>query len=119
AVDNNLFVPVLRTADQLALAEVAKQTRDLVTRTRAGQLSPADLDGGTFTISNLGMYDVMSFTAVIHAGQAAILSVGTVPADFISEAIDQTRGWFYTLMAIGTLVRATSGCTARSAKQHP
>ena len=71
-----LVVPVLPDAHRLTLGEIAKGRADLVERAREGKLKRADLDGGTFTISNLGMYGVEQFTAVLNPPQAAILAVG-------------------------------------------
>jgi pyruvate dehydrogenase E2 component (dihydrolipoyllysine-residue acetyltransferase) len=69
-------VPVIRCAERLPLAEIAAARSDLVARARDNKLRADDLDGGTFTISNLGMYAVESFTAVLNPPQAAILAVG-------------------------------------------
>jgi pyruvate dehydrogenase E2 component (dihydrolipoamide acetyltransferase) len=78
AVDEALFVPVVADADLLGVPQIAASTRALVGRVRGGTITPADLAGGTFTISNLGMFGVTEFTAIINAGQAAILSVGAI-----------------------------------------
>jgi pyruvate dehydrogenase E2 component (dihydrolipoamide acetyltransferase) len=76
AVDEGLVVPTIFDADQKSLGEIARTTRDLSARAREGRITPADVDGGTFTVSNLGMFGVDSFSAVIPAQQAAILAVG-------------------------------------------
>jgi pyruvate dehydrogenase E2 component (dihydrolipoamide acetyltransferase) len=78
AVENGVVAPVIRNADKLDLGEIALQRRDLTDRARSGKLRPADIAGGTFTISNLGMYGVDAFTAIIIPPQAAILAVGTI-----------------------------------------
>ncbi len=78
AVDGGVVAPVIQNADRAALAEIAKQRRDLTERARSGKLRPADLAGGTFTISNLGMFGVDAFTAIIIPPQAAILAVGAI-----------------------------------------
>jgi pyruvate dehydrogenase E2 component (dihydrolipoamide acetyltransferase) len=78
AVDDGLVVPVLRRADTLGLAEIAAAREDLVGRAQAGRLRPADIQGGGFTISNLGMYGVDAFQAILNPPQAAILAVGRV-----------------------------------------
>jgi len=78
AVDDGVVVPVIRNADKATLDEIARQRHDLAERGRAGKLRPADLTGGTFTISNLGMLGVDSFTAIIIPPQAAILAVGAI-----------------------------------------
>ncbi len=78
AVDDGVVVPVIHRAHQAALGEIAVQRRDLAERARGGKLRPADLAGGTFTISNLGMFGVDAFTAIIVPPQAAILAVGRI-----------------------------------------
>jgi pyruvate dehydrogenase E2 component (dihydrolipoamide acetyltransferase) len=78
AVEDGLVVPVLHQADRLALSEIAEHREDLVGRAQAGKLRPADIQGGTFTISNLGMYGVDAFNAIINQPQAAILAVGRI-----------------------------------------
>ncbi len=78
ALDDGLVVPVLHRADTLSLAEIAARREDLVTRAQAGKLRPADIQGGSFTISNLGMYGVDAFNAIVNPPQAAILAVGRI-----------------------------------------
>jgi pyruvate dehydrogenase E2 component (dihydrolipoamide acetyltransferase) len=78
AVDDGVVAPVIRNAGTIELGEIAVQRRDLAERARSGKLRPADLAGGTFTISNLGMYGVDAFTAIIIPPQAAILAVGKI-----------------------------------------
>ena len=76
AAPQGLVVPVVRNADKLSLAQIAQIRTDLVSRARAGKLRTEDLEGGTFTISNLGMYAVDQFVAVLNPPQASILAVG-------------------------------------------
>ena len=78
AAPNGLVVPVIRPAERLAVHEVAAVRADLVARARDGKLTLDDMTGGTFTISNLGMFGVEQFTAVINPPQVAILAVGAV-----------------------------------------
>jgi pyruvate dehydrogenase E2 component (dihydrolipoamide acetyltransferase) len=78
AVEDGVVAPVIPGADRLDLGQIAAQRKDLTERARAGKLRPADLAGGTFTISNLGMYNVDAFTAIIIPPQAAILAVGRI-----------------------------------------
>ncbi|HEX9057897.1 MAG TPA: 2-oxo acid dehydrogenase subunit E2 [Ktedonobacterales bacterium] len=78
AVDDGLVVPVLHQVDDLSLDGIARRRKDLIQRAQAGRLRPDDLQHGTFTISNLGMYGVDSFNAIINAPQAAILAVGRI-----------------------------------------
>jgi pyruvate dehydrogenase E2 component (dihydrolipoamide acetyltransferase) len=76
AAPQGLIVPVIRSAERLSLAEIAAARADVVGRARENKLRAEDLEGGTFTISNLGMYAVESFTAVLNPPQAAIVAVG-------------------------------------------
>lgn len=78
ATDSGLLVPVLRRADELVLAEIARRRFDLVTRAQSGQLQPDDVVGGTFTISNLGMHGVDTVAPILNPPQAAILGVGRI-----------------------------------------
>jgi pyruvate dehydrogenase E2 component (dihydrolipoamide acetyltransferase) len=78
ATDRGLVVPVIRDADRLRLSEIAAARADLVSRAREAKLQQQDLDGGTFTISNLGMYGVEQFVAVLNPPQVAILAVGAI-----------------------------------------
>jgi pyruvate dehydrogenase E2 component (dihydrolipoamide acetyltransferase) len=78
AVEDGLVVPVVQRADELSLREIAARHQDLVARARAGRLRPEDVRGGTFTLSNLGMYGVDRFSAIINPPQAAILAVGRI-----------------------------------------
>jgi pyruvate dehydrogenase E2 component (dihydrolipoamide acetyltransferase) len=78
AIDDGLVVPVLRRVDALSLAEIASRREDLVSRAQAGKLRPPDIQGGGFTISNLGMYGVDAFNAIVNPPQAAILAVGRI-----------------------------------------
>jgi pyruvate dehydrogenase E2 component (dihydrolipoamide acetyltransferase) len=76
AADDSLVVPVVFDADRKSLGQIAHETRTLAGRVRDHQITPAELSGGTFTVSNLGMYGVRSFAAIINPPQAAILAVG-------------------------------------------
>jgi pyruvate dehydrogenase E2 component (dihydrolipoamide acetyltransferase) len=76
ASEGTLIVPSIFDADAKTVTQIATESRALAAQVRDGTIAPADLAGGTFTVSNLGMFGVTSFTAVINAGQAAILAVG-------------------------------------------
>jgi pyruvate dehydrogenase E2 component (dihydrolipoamide acetyltransferase) len=78
ATERGLLVPVIRGCERLSIPEIAAARADLVGRARSGKLQQADLEGGSFTISNLGMYGVEQFVAVLNPPQAAILAVGAV-----------------------------------------
>ncbi len=78
AAEDALVVPTIFDADTKSLAEIAARARELAARVRDGSISPSDLGGGTFSISNLGMYGLDSFSAVINPPQASILAVGSL-----------------------------------------
>jgi pyruvate dehydrogenase E2 component (dihydrolipoamide acetyltransferase) len=78
ATEEALVVPVVHGADRLSLAEISARRQEIVDAARAGTLSPEDVQGGTFTISNLGMLGVDAFQAIVNAPQAAILAVGRI-----------------------------------------
>jgi pyruvate dehydrogenase E2 component (dihydrolipoamide acetyltransferase) len=78
ATDNGLVVPVIREAERRSVQQIAAARADLVSRARDGKLQLADLDGGSFTISNLGMYGIEQFVAVLNPPQVAILAVGSI-----------------------------------------
>ncbi len=78
AAPQGLVVPVIRDADRRTVQEIARARADLVTRARDSKLTLQDMDGGTFTISNLGMFGVEQFTAVLNPPQVAILAVGAI-----------------------------------------
>ena len=76
--DDGLYLPVVRKADKLSIEEIAAITAQYAAKAEKKQITEDDLTGGTFTVSNLGMFGVESFTAIIVPSQAAILSVGAV-----------------------------------------
>ena len=78
AVDNGLVAPVIPNTDRLSLADLAQAQRRLAERARAGQLTAAEMSGGTFTVTNLGMYDIDGFTPIVNPPEAAILGVGRI-----------------------------------------
>jgi pyruvate dehydrogenase E2 component (dihydrolipoamide acetyltransferase) len=78
AVENAVVTAVIRNADRLPLGAIAKQRKELSERAKANKLQPADISGATFTISNLGMFGVDAFTAIIVPPQAGILAVGAI-----------------------------------------
>jgi pyruvate dehydrogenase E2 component (dihydrolipoamide acetyltransferase) len=78
ALPDGLITPVVRDADRKSVVEIANEVRDLAARARDRKLKPEEFSGSTFTISNLGMYDVTEFTAIINPPDSAILAVGAV-----------------------------------------
>jgi pyruvate dehydrogenase E2 component (dihydrolipoamide acetyltransferase) len=78
ATDQGLLTPVVRAANRMSVADIGAATRDLAARARAGKLSRDEITGGTFTVSNLGMYGLDRFDAIINPPQVAILAVGAM-----------------------------------------
>ena len=76
AIDNGLITPIVRAAHMKPLREISKEMKQLAEKARAGKLQPDEFQGGTFTVSNLGMYGIKSFGAIINPPQACILAVG-------------------------------------------
>lgn len=85
ATEEGLVVPVIHNAERLSVEQIARRRAEVVERARAGRLRPEDVEGGTFTISNLGMHGVDRFFAIVNAPQAAILSVGRVSERVVAE----------------------------------
>ncbi|HTY97056.1 MAG TPA: dihydrolipoamide acetyltransferase family protein [Solirubrobacteraceae bacterium] len=85
AAQDALIVPTVFDADEKSLGEIARETGVLVERVRGGTITPPELGGGTFTVSNLGMYGIRSFTAIINPPQAAILSVGELQPRAVAD----------------------------------
>jgi pyruvate dehydrogenase E2 component (dihydrolipoamide acetyltransferase) len=78
ALDEGLIVPVLRDADTKGVRQIAAETRDLVGRARDGKLRQSEIEGGTFTVSNMGMFDVAAFSAIINPPESTILAVSSI-----------------------------------------
>jgi len=111
AIDGGLVVPVIHQAERRTIAELAAARADIVGRARAGKLRQEDLDGGTFTISNLGMFGVEQFVAVLNPPQAAILAVGAIEP----KAVPTETGFEARPLMTMTLTcdhRALDGATA-------
>ena len=111
AIDAGLVVPVIHQAERRTIAGLAAARADIVTRARANKLRQEDLDGGTFTISNLGMFGVEQFVAVLNPPQAAILAVGAIEP----KAVPTETGFEARPLMSMTLTcdhRALDGATA-------
>jgi pyruvate dehydrogenase E2 component (dihydrolipoamide acetyltransferase) len=78
AVEDGLITPVIRSTDQKTLPEISAETKELAKRAREGKLKPEEFTNGTFTVSNLGMYDIENFAAIINPPEGAILAVGSI-----------------------------------------
>ncbi len=108
ALDEGLIVPVIRHADQKTLVEIATESQDLATRARAGRLLQAEIEGGTFTVSNLGMMGVTRFLAIINPPEPAILAVGaTVETPVVRDGAVVVRPIMTVTLSCDH--RATSG----------
>ncbi|WP_350290976.1 2-oxo acid dehydrogenase subunit E2 [uncultured Croceitalea sp.] len=78
AVDDGLVVPVLKFTDQMSLTQIGASVKDMAVRARNRKLTPAEMEGSTFTVSNLGMFGILEFTSIINQPNSAILSVGAI-----------------------------------------
>lgn len=78
AMEEGLITPVIRNADQKTIVEISAETKELAKRAREGKLKPEEFSNGTFTVSNLGMYDIENFAAIINPPEGAILAVGSI-----------------------------------------
>jgi pyruvate dehydrogenase E2 component (dihydrolipoamide acetyltransferase) len=104
AIDEGLITPVIRHADRKSLREIAAESRALVDRARARKLAPDEYTGSTFSVSNLGMFDIAEFTAVINPPEAGILAVGAITPTPVAEA---------GAVAIRRRMRVTMSCDHR------
>jgi pyruvate dehydrogenase E2 component (dihydrolipoamide acetyltransferase) len=111
ALEQGLIVPVIRDADKRGLLDIAKEARRLAEAARASKLKPEEFQGGTFSISNLGMFDVEEFTAVINPPESAILAVGSiVPTPVVREGQVVVRDIMKVTLSVDH--RALDGATA-------
>lgn len=78
AVEDGLVVPVLKFTDQMTLTQIGSSVKDLAGKAKSKKLQPAEMEGSTFTVSNLGMFGIQSFTSIINQPNSAILSVGAI-----------------------------------------
>jgi len=101
SLDEGLLIPVIKGCRVISLMEIAERSRELATRARSGTLSVAEMSGGTFTISNLGMYGVEEFMAVIHPHQGGILAVGAIRDEAVARdgRVSAARTMHVTLSA--------------------
>jgi len=104
AIDGGLITPIIRAAETKGLAEIARASKDLAERARTRKLKPEEFQGGTFTVSNLGMFGIKSFNSIINEPQGAILSVG------VGEKRPVVRG---DQLAIATVMTVTLTCDHR------
>ncbi len=104
AVDEGLLVPVVRNADQKGLSQIAIEVKELAGKAKSKKLQPAEWEGSTFTISNLGMFGIDEFTAIINPPDACILAVG---------GIKQTAVVRDGQLAVGNIMKVTLSCDHR------
>jgi pyruvate dehydrogenase E2 component (dihydrolipoamide acetyltransferase) len=78
AVEDGLVVPVLKFTDQMSLTQIGDKVKDMATRAKNKKIQPAEMEGSTFTVSNLGMFGIQSFTSIINQPNSAILSIGAI-----------------------------------------
>ena len=111
AVEDGLMTPVLRNADRKGVAQIAAEVRDLAERARDKKLQPDDMSNGTFSISNLGMFGIEAFTAVINPPEGAILAVGTIRHEPVVEdgAIVPGRRMRFTMSCDHRLIDGATG----------
>jgi pyruvate dehydrogenase E2 component (dihydrolipoamide acetyltransferase) len=108
ALDDGLIVPVLFEADRMTLTEIAGATKDLVARARSGKVRQREIEGGTFTVSNLGMFGITSFQAIINPPEPGILAVGrTIERPVVHEGQIQARPIMSVTLSVDH--RAASG----------
>ena len=105
AVDDGLLVPVLKFTDQMSLTQIGSTVRDLAGKARTKKIAPNQMEGSTFTISNLGMFGVQEFTSIINQPNSAILSVG---------AIEQKPVVKDGLIVVGNTMKVTLACDHRT-----
>ena len=105
AVDDGLLVPVLKFTDQMSLTEIGSTVRDLAGKARTKKIAPNEMEGSTFTISNLGMFGIQEFTSIINQPNSAILSVG---------AIEQKPVVKDGLIVVGNTMKVTLACDHRT-----
>ena len=105
AVDEGLVVPVLRNADMLGLSGISAQVRELAGKARDKKLPPADMEGGTFAISNLGMFGIEEFTAIINPPNSCIMAVGAIRQEPVVKDGE---------LAVGNRMKVTLSCDHRT-----
>ncbi len=105
AVDDGLVVPVLKFADQMSLTQIGASVKDLAGRARIKKLTPAEMDGSTFTVSNLGMFGILEFTSIINQPNSSILSVGAI----VEKPVVKNGE-----IAVGSTMKVTLACDHRT-----
>jgi pyruvate dehydrogenase E2 component (dihydrolipoamide acetyltransferase) len=111
AIDDGLMTPVVRDADRKGIAEIAAEVRDLAERAREKRLQPEEMTNGTFSISNLGMFGIEEFSAVINPPEGAILAVGTLRREpvLVEDAIVPGRRMRFTMSCDHRVIDGATG----------
>ena len=117
AVENGLLTIVVKNADQKTLSEVSKEMKEMAARVRDGKVRNDDIEGSTFTISNLGMFDVDDFTAIINPPEAAILAIGSAMQVPVVNNGSLSVGW-RVKATLSADHRITDGAEAARFMQH-
>lgn len=112
ATPSGLVTPVVRDVDRLGVAAVAETTRELASRAREGRLQPRELDGGTITVTNLGMYGTAEFAAIINPPHAAILAVGAAAPEPVVTANGKIRAATVVHLTLSVDHRPVDGTVA-------
>lgn len=107
STDNGLITPIVFDADKIGLSSISGNVRELAGRARGGTLTPPEYQGGTFTISNLGMFGVKNFSAIINPPQSCILAVGTSEKRVVVDESSDTG------LGVGTVMSVTLSCDHR------
>jgi len=105
AVEDGLVVPVLKFTDQMSLTQIGGSVRDMAGRAKTKKLQPAEMDGSTFTVSNLGMFGITEFTSIINQPNSAILSVGAIVEKPVVRAGQ---------IVVGNTMKVTLACDHRT-----
>lgn len=112
AVEAGLLVPVVKNAEQYRVEELAAKSKDLIKRTKENKLTPDEMQGGTFTITNLGMFGIDEFTAILNPPQSAILAVGTIKEKLYFDSFNDLNEKRVINFTLGVDHRSIDGATA-------
>jgi len=105
AVEDGLVVPVIKFADQKTMSQIGIEVKDLANKAKSKKIQPQEMEGSTFTVSNLGMFGIEDFTSIINAPNSAILSVGAIT----QQAVVKNN-----VLAIGNVMKVTLACDHRT-----
>jgi len=111
--DRGLLTPFVANADKIGLTAISERVKDLATRGKEGKLKPEELSGGTFTISNLGMFGIKSFSAVINPPQVCILAVGATEQKVAVKQTDPKDDKKRPRLTVANIMNCTLSCDHR------